>query len=376
MALTNFSALTQNQKTVWSKDLWRQARAVSFIDKFTGESDNSMIQRITELKKDERGARAVITLLADLLGDGVAGDNTLKGNEEAIVTYDQVITIDQLRHANKNKGRIAEQKTIVKFREASKNVLSYWLGNRIDQVGFLTIAGVSYAYANNGVLRTNLLPGNNALANLAFANNVTPPTTNRRARLNQASGALEWGNATSALAANDTISWASLIYLKAAAKLKHIRPVIEDGGEEVYHVFLHPRAMANLKMDPDYMANLRYAAQRDKSNPLFTGTTVKVDGLYLHEHEYVFNTLGAASGSKWGSGGTVDGCSVALCGAQALGMADIGDPTWVEDTDDYENQLGISTGKIFGLLKPQFNSIYEPGQPEDFGVLNMFVAIK
>jgi hypothetical protein len=121
---------------------------------------------------------------------------------------------------------------------------------------------------------------------------------------------------------------------------------------------------------------LRHAQTREGKNPLFSGATVKVDGLYLHEHEYVYNTTGAASGSKWGSGGLVEGCSISLCGAQALGMADIGDPTWVEDYDDYENQQAVSTGKVFGLLKPRFNSIYEPGAKEDFGVINVFVAIK
>ncbi len=94
MALTNFAALTDEQLTVWRRDLWRQARNLSFINKFLGKGPNSVIQHITELKKSEKGARAVITLLADLEGDGIAGDRTLEGNEEALKSYDQVIKID------------------------------------------------------------------------------------------------------------------------------------------------------------------------------------------------------------------------------------------------------------------------------------------
>ena len=45
----------------------------------------------------EKGARAVITLLADLTGDGVAGDRALEGNEEGMQTFDQVIRIDDYR---------------------------------------------------------------------------------------------------------------------------------------------------------------------------------------------------------------------------------------------------------------------------------------
>src|SRR3546814_10965271 len=116
MALTNFALLTDEQKTVWSMDLWKHARNYAFVNKFLGKDSNSLIQHVTELKKSEKGARAVITLLADLEGDGVAGDRTLEGNEEAMKSYDQVIRIDQLRHANRPEGRMADQKSVVEFR--------------------------------------------------------------------------------------------------------------------------------------------------------------------------------------------------------------------------------------------------------------------
>ena len=36
MAGTNFAALTDNQKVVWSMDFWRTARNNSFIQRFMG----------------------------------------------------------------------------------------------------------------------------------------------------------------------------------------------------------------------------------------------------------------------------------------------------------------------------------------------------
>jgi hypothetical protein len=54
MALTNFAALTSDQKLVWSRDLWKEARDLAFISKFVGGS-NAVIQRITELTKTEKG---------------------------------------------------------------------------------------------------------------------------------------------------------------------------------------------------------------------------------------------------------------------------------------------------------------------------------
>lgn len=364
MSLTNFAALTSEQKTVWSREFWAAARNASFINKFAGTGPNSMVQRIPELTKDEKGARAVITLVADLVGDGVAGDNTLEGNEEAMASYDQVIQIDQLRHANQHLGRMAEQKSVVTFREQSRDKLAYWIGDRMDQLAFLTLSGVAYTQKNNGVARVG-----SQLNTLAYASDVTTPSTNRYVR---------WVGSTSALAAGDTTqvvvgdtpSYKAIVALKAYAKTHYVRGIPGPGGEEVFHLFLTPLAMAKLRLDADYIANLRNAGVRGPGNDLFAGSSssVMVEGVMVHEFRHVYNTSGATAGSKWGAGGAIDGCAGLFCGAQALGFADIGDAYWVEEGKDYENRQGISVGKIFGFKKPKFYSIYDSAT-EDFGVI-------
>ena len=369
MALTNFGLLTTEQKTVWSMDLWKQARNMSFVNRFLGKGPNSLVQHITELKKTEKGARAVITLLADLTGDGVAGDRTLEGNEEAMQTFDQVIRIDQLRHANRHEGRMADQKSIVEFRNNSRDVLAYWLADRIDQMAFLTLSGVSYANKNTGIARVG-----SDLPFLEFAADVAAPSSNRRLRWDATNHVLVSSAATSAVTAADFPAWETIVQLKAYAKERYVRGVQEAGNQECFHVFLTPQAMSRLKMDNNYMLNLRHSQERGDKNELFTGATVKIDGIYLHEFRHVYNTRLAASGSKWGGAGTVDGCQMLFCGAQALGMADIGAPEWNEKGFDYENQQGISTGKILGFLKPKFGNIYENGSVEDFGVISCYVA--
>lgn len=375
MSQTDFARQTQEEKTLWSKTLWHQARHMSFINRFMGEDQNSIIQRVTELKKDEKGTRAVITLLADLQGDGVAGDRQLEGREEGMQSYEQVIRVDQLRHANRNKGRMSDQKTVVNFRKASKDALSFWMSDRFDQLGILAVAGWSYTKTTDGRLRTDVMINNTAFSDLEFAADVKAPSAKRRARWNKTSGLLEWGGATSDVTATDKITWAMLVQLKAEMRQKHIRGIKEAGGEESYHVWLNPTAMAQLKLDPDYMANLRNAGPRDANNPLFTGNTIKVDGLYISEHFHIPSTRGATAGNKWGAGGAVEGAVVLCLGAQALAFADYNDPTWEEEDYDYKNSYGIATGKIAGFLKPQFETIYEPGAKEDFGVVSVFVAI-
>jgi N4-gp56 family major capsid protein len=368
MSLTNFNLLTSEQKTVWSRQVWKAARNLAFTTKFTGSGPNAMIQRITELTKSEKGTRAVITLVADLEEDGVAGDNQLEGNEEEIKAYDQVIQIDQLRQANRHKGRLADQKTVVNFREQSRDVLAYWLADRIDQLAFLTLSGVAYTFTNRGASRSS-----STFSGLDFAGDVSAPTTNRYRRWDATSGLV--AGATNVVAAADTPSWAMLVELKALAKEKYLRGIKGPGGSEVYHVFQTPAGMAKLRQDPDYLANVRNAGVRGGSNELFKGTdTVMVDGLMIHEFRHVYNTKGAASGSKWGSGSTVDGQALLFCGAQALGMADIGAPEWVEKGFDYDNQQGISIGKLFGFLKPVFRSNIDASD-EDFGVIRCNTAI-
>jgi N4-gp56 family major capsid protein len=366
---TNFGLLTSEQKTVWSMDFWSQARNYSFINKFLGKGSNSLVQHITELKKTEKGNRAVITLTADMEGDGVAGDRRLKGNEEQLKSYDQVIRFDQLRNANHNEGRMADQKSVVNFREESRDKLAYWLADRMDQMAFLTMSGVGYTMTNKGASRIG-----SQLPLLEFAADVKAPSSKRFARWNGTSKALEVGTGTGSVAATDTPMWEMLVQAKAYAKENYIRGINEKGGEETYHVFLTPQSMAKLKLDATYMQNLRHAQTRDGANPLFTGTTVKVDGLYLHEFRHVYNTTGAASGSKWGAGGAVDGCQILFCGAQAMGMVDIGTPEWDEEYDDYKNSQGISIAKMLGFLKPQFYSQYSGGTVQDHGVLSIYAA--
>lgn len=376
MAVTNFGKLTTEQLTVWSRDLWRAARNVSFLNNFTGSDNNAMIQRITELKKSAKGARAVITLLPDLEGDGTVGDSQLEGNEEAIKAYDQVIRIDQMRNANRLEGAMADQKSVVEFRDNSKNVLQYWLADRLDQIGILTLSGVSYAFKTNGAPRIG-----SQLPNLEYAADVTAPTANRHFRWDAtaSTGGLKAADTTAVLA-TDLPSWSMLVAMKAAAVNSYVRPIRSDAGIACYNVFMTPDGIAALKHDKDFLDAWKLAQQRGENNPLFKGTPhggtngIFIDGLNILEYRHVFNTRGAASGSKWGSGGVVNGQRILMCGAQALGMADIGMPTWVEKDFDYGNSPGISIAKIAGFLKPVFPSSVT-GTKEDFGVVTVDTAI-
>ena len=383
MALTNFGTLSGDQLQTWSRDFWKVARNQSFINQFAGTGSNAMVQRVTEMTKNNKGTKANITLLADMTGDGITGDHTLEGNEEALRAYDISIELDQLRFANRIAGRMTDQKTVVNFREQSRDALAYAMADRCDQLAFLTLSGVAYTSKNNGALRTVVGGAVNGqeLVDLEFASDISAPTGDRHRRWDATSGLV--AGDTSAVAAVDKISYSTIVNLKAYAKDNYIRGIRGAGNQETFHMFVTPQQMASLKLDTDFLANVRNAGVRGSSNSLFSGSaSLMVDGVMIHEFRHVFNTSGAttgtsgnagAAGYKWGANANIVGGRALFCGAQALALADIGLPEMVEDTFDYGNQSGISVGKIFGMRKPKYNSDIS-GSIQDFGVIALDTA--
>jgi N4-gp56 family major capsid protein len=380
MALTNFGTLTGDQLQTWSRDFWKVARNQSFINQFAGTGSNAMVQRVTELTKNQKGTKANITLLADMTTDGITGDNTLEGNEEALRAFDITIELDQLRFANRIAGRMTDQKTVVNFREQSRDALAYAIADRCDQLAFLTMSGVAYTLKNNGGLRATSSSAGHELVDLEFASDVSAPTSDRHLRI---SGTSLAAGDTTAVTGTDKIGYKHIVELKAFAKDNYIRGIRGAGNQETFHMFVTPQQMASLKLDSDFLANVRNAGVRGTGNSLFSGSaSLMVDGVMIHEFRHVFNTSGAttgtssnagAAGYKWGADADVVGGRALFCGAQALAMADIGLPEMVEDTFDYGNQSGISVGKIFGLRKPKYNSDIS-GSVQDFGIVALDTA--
>lgn len=362
MSVTNFARLTPQQKIVWSRDVWQAARDGMFVKKFIGSGDGAMIQRITDLTRTERGEKVLMHLVADLVQDGVAGDNEREGNEEEMMSYSQEIAIDLISHQVRNKGKLADQKTVINFREMAKSRLAYWLSNRVDQLALLTLSGVSYAYNLDGSLREN-----SPFPSLSFAADVSAPTSKRNVIWN---GTSLVAGSTTDITSSCVPSYKMIVDAVAYAKTHYIKPLMA-GGKEYYVLLVQPGTLAQLKKDPDYLrAVTNLAIKAGEDSPWFTGGTVTIDGAVLQEHRLVFGTQGAASGQKWGADGTVNGTRSLLCGAQALGMADLGTPEWVEKKFDYDSKQGVSVDKMIGFLKPKFHSIYDKST-EDFGVLSI-----
>jgi N4-gp56 family major capsid protein len=367
MAATDFGSLSTAVRRVWAAETWKAGRDQSFFfaNGFIGSSDtdmNSVIQRVTKLSETERGLECVMQLVLDLQNDGVVGDNELDGNEEALINDAQTIRIDQLRHGTKSKGEMAEQATVIRFREQSKDKLAFWISDKLDELMFLTLSGRAYTLKTDGSTRVN-----SQLPSLRFAGDVVAPSSNRIVYPNSVSS-------EATMTTSDKMSWAVVVNANTKAMTKRLRP-IRSGGRNYYTLVISPQQRRDLVLDPTYQTILRSAEKPGSKNPLFTGALAVVDGIVIHVHNKVFNTQGLTSGNKWGSGGTVDGAQALFLGAQAGGIATIGSMFWREsDKTDYQNRPGIGVGRKIGMLKPQFKSVFDNSTSQDFGTIAVKTA--
>ena len=366
MAATDFSLLSAANKVVQTTLVMKAGRDSSLVmsSGMIGKADdaNRPIQLITDLNATERGASAVIHLIQDLLGDGIVDDQILEGQEERMNNESLTIQLSMLRHAVKNQGEMSEQKTVLRFRQYVRDKLGHWWGRMNDELAFMTLAGISYGLNLDGSARA----GSN-LSQLAFAADVTAPSTNRKLYAGAATS-------TATLTATDTMSWNFLVKARAYAERRRLKPM-RMNGQDRYIVLMSPEAMRDLKLDDDYKTIAANAGNRGEKNPLFTGMAADVDGLLLYSHNRVPTTRGTSATGKYGAAGTVEGAQCLFLGAQAMGYARIGEAKWNEsDNKDYGNRYGVSYGQIFGMRKSIFNSIPDGLTLEDFSVLSMYVA--
>jgi N4-gp56 family major capsid protein len=137
-----------------------------------------------------------------------------------------------------------------------------------------------------------------------------------------------------------------------------IRPVMVD-GRSFYVDFLHPVQVTDLRTNTStgQWLDIQKAAMTGgeiADNPIFDGSLGVYNGVILHSDNRMpqgVNSGAAVSNTR----------RAVFCGAQAVMLAfgrDNGPErfTWVEELFDYENELGVSAGLIFGMKKAVYNS--------------------
>ena len=108
MAVSSWGVNDPEAVKLWSRKTMQEALKMTLANRFSGEDSDSLLQLKDETSKSA-GDRITTILRMQLTGNGIAGDNSLEGNEESLVTYTQNVLIDQLRHAVRSGGEMSEQ---------------------------------------------------------------------------------------------------------------------------------------------------------------------------------------------------------------------------------------------------------------------------
>ena len=348
MADTSYPVGHALAERVWAKRLIREALKETYCSRFMGTTQDSLIYVKDELNKSA-GDRITYGLRMQLTGDGVAGDGTLEGQEEALTTYADTIIIDQLRHAVRSSGKMSEQRVSFSVREEARVGLTDWWADRIDTAFFNQIAG-NTAQADLRYTGQNAtlaaLPSSGANARIIYGSVSTTE--------NSLSG--ESASAEFQLTMID----AAVTLAKTATPL--IRP-IRVNSQPKYVAFLHPFQTHNLRTDATSGRITWYDAQKSRvnggelDNPIFNGALGEYNGVIIHESTRVPLAPSTTTVRR-----------AILCGAQAACFGtpsgDTKSMTWVEEKFDYGNKLGVSASMIWGLKKAVFNAV-------DFGTIVM-----
>ena len=343
MATTEYGVNHPMAVKHWSADLMKEALKRTFALQFMSKAKDNLVQIKTELNKNA-GDRIRFGLRMQLTGDGIAGDGTLEGNEEALSVFTDNVFIDQLRHAVRSEGKMSEQRVPFTVRAESRDGLADWWADRIDTAFFNQLGGSTRSSDNR-------LTGSQA---------ATEPDADHVIFHSQAEGSSHANEGL--ITAGDTFDLRVIDVARETAVVGSpvpIRPIIMR-GDKYYVMFLHPYQVYNLRTTTTtgQWLDIQKAAMQGgvtTKNPIFTGALGVYNKVILHESTRV--PLGSVSASA--ITGTLVRRAI-FAGAQAAAIAfgrKNGKNTysWREELFDYGNQLGVAAGSIWGLKKCVFN---------------------
>lgn len=348
MALTEYGVNDPEAVKLWSRKLMRESLKNTWASKFMGKDSNSLVQVLDDTSKGP-GDRVRCLLRMQLTGDGVAGDATLEGNEEALATYHDDVYIDQLRHAVRSKGKMTEQRIPFSIREEARLGLQDWWSARFDYWFMNQLAG------NTSQTDDRYTGMQSAIA--ADSAHVIYP-----------SGVTAVADMTATSTQQFSLSMVDQCVLKANTLTPKIRPVNTGDAQSDYVMFVTPEHHYDMRRNSSTLewADIQKAAMQGgaiSKNKIFTGAIGMYNKTILHESYYLPITT-TDGGSKVGT--------AVFCGSQAGIMAFGRDNSknrmsWKEKYFDYDNQLGVKAGLIGGLKKTTYNS-------KDFATITVYAA--
>jgi len=356
MATKTYAAGDSEVVKLWSKRLAREALKRTVLAPYWKDSSSALGMIESDTQKGA-GDRVTVTLRMQLTGDGVTENQTQEGNEEAISTYTDNVSLTELSHATRSQVKITQQRVPFKLGREMNDALADWWAARMDYIGFAHLAG--YTPANS--LGTSGAQYNGG-------NTIVAPSSGRQLWTEAGTSTDEALDSTGDEMTLTMIDKAvELAQTGGSTGLVPIRPISGLPGGAEYVCFVHPTQTTQLRTSTTTLnwADLQKAmlqGGKGEDSMFFKG------GLGVYNKTLLVESTRVPNGVHSLTGAAVTTVRRAIfCGAQALGLCfgqGYGPEEWKvqEETFDYGRQLGVNALNIFGIKKLRFNS-------SDFGTI-------
>lgn len=315
MADWTFATGNALTRKAWAKKWWMEAKVESYFyaNGFVGTSPTNIIVEFPDLEKDQGDVLTLGELMQLDEGGGVANDGTMEGFEVAPDSYDDNITLTQIRNAIRTGGRESDMRPSDNgIREYAKELLQQWMAAKIDQDIF-TALGTS---CTKGI----------------FGGDATTTAD------------IEAGDYMTLSLISKCVAYsrkAAPLIIGPNVKGKPMNGVIVISPDQAYDLSERDSAWAQAQ---------REAQKRGDDNPIFTGALGIHKNVPIHEHQRVLTS------AVYGAGGNLAGAMGLFLGMKAGAIAYSKKKIWEEKTFDYANKAGFCIGSIYGMTKSVFNS--------------------
>lgn len=356
MAVTTWGVNDASAVKFWSKTLDAEVLKETYYERFISSSAMSLAVQKTEFSNG-KGDEVKFSLRYLLNGRGVTEGQVLEGNEESLSLYQDSLRLGYLRHGVRFKSDVTidDQRVPFNTRSEARDAMKDWFPDRLDTVFFNHLCGFTPANVEGAALSGAAYSGGNL---------ILAPSVNRVLRAKNAATDQAVGADTTAVFTLNLIDQAKY---KARTSTPTIRP-IRQGGKEYYVVFIAEEQELALRADTATagswfdLQKARLQGGEGDMNGIFSGAMGEYNGCVIHTSNRITRGVHSVTGAM-----VPNTRRAVFCGAQALavGFGQKNSKTkfsWNEKYFDYDEEVGIKAGLIYGMKKTRYNG-------EDYGTV-------
>jgi N4-gp56 family major capsid protein len=347
----------------WGTSLALDTEKQSYWTKFIGKGENNVIERKVELESDA-GDTVQFDLSMRLRGGVVTGDNRVEGQTGSLDFLTDEIKVDQARKGVDTGGRMTRKRTLHNLRTISRDRVSEFMAQWVDEGFFAYLSGDAGLTAINEdrVFREVNFAGNAQQAPDAF-HMVYPNAVTSKASLTAAD--------KMSVGLIEKVSTVPRMLNAKNPDLVNMTGVMIEGGKH-FIMLMNPWQEHDLRTETGDLSWSKIAqaaaTAEGRKSPIFKGGMGMINNTVLHKHESVLRWNDA------GAGGNIRMARALFLGRQAgvvaYGSAGNGARmSWYEKEADAGNRVEIYCGCIMGMKKTRFDGF-------DFSVVAVDTAAR